>query len=216
MPTVVLQGDYIGIRCADAKGRYLQARKQGLQRLVFYSDHCGTWEQWKVVHVLFSSLEGHSSCILLLTYRLSHDLGSPTNDEFCLGEPLTEDCCMHQVLAWRQHGADGDSIIKLSSRRCCAVNHPLYTRDSPLVQRLLRRKSPVQRAASAPMLVCRLPGFTWSARIIPADLHACGRPCSGGDATGAVHAHLFGPDSCRTQSCVITCCLCVMMLSHVS
>ncbi len=43
-----MQGEYIGIRCAAAKERYLQARKQGQQRLVFYSDHCGVWEQWKV------------------------------------------------------------------------------------------------------------------------------------------------------------------------
>ncbi len=43
-----MQGDYIGIGCADAKGRYLQGRKRGLLRFVFYSDHCGIWEQWKV------------------------------------------------------------------------------------------------------------------------------------------------------------------------
>ena len=45
-----MQGEYIGVRCAAAKERYLQARKQGQQRLVFYSDHCGVWEQWKVLH----------------------------------------------------------------------------------------------------------------------------------------------------------------------
>lgn len=47
---MVVQGEYIGIQCSAAKGRYLQARKQGQQRLVFFSDHCGVWEQWKVIH----------------------------------------------------------------------------------------------------------------------------------------------------------------------
>ena len=47
----MVQGEYVGIRCSGAKGRYLQARKQGHQRLVFFSDHCGVWEQWKVGHV---------------------------------------------------------------------------------------------------------------------------------------------------------------------
>ena len=45
----MLQDDYIGICSQAAKGRYLQARKRGgPQRLCFFSNHWGIWEQWKV------------------------------------------------------------------------------------------------------------------------------------------------------------------------
>ena len=68
-----MQGDYIGIRCADAKGRYLQGRKRGLLRLVFYSDHCGIWEQWKVQDTSQHSLQYRNNSALpalLPLYRI--------------------------------------------------------------------------------------------------------------------------------------------------
>ena len=46
---LLLQGEYLGISCRAAKGRYLQARKRGRpHRLCFYSTHWGIWEQWQV------------------------------------------------------------------------------------------------------------------------------------------------------------------------
>ena len=46
---LLLQGEYLGISCRAAKGRYLQARKRGgPHRLCFYSTHWGVWEQWQV------------------------------------------------------------------------------------------------------------------------------------------------------------------------
>ena len=46
---LLLQGEYLGISCRAAKGRYLQVRKRGRpHRLCFYSTHWGVWEQWQV------------------------------------------------------------------------------------------------------------------------------------------------------------------------
>lgn len=49
MLLLLLQGEYLGISCRAAKGRYLQVRKRGgPHRLCFYSRHWGVWEQWQV------------------------------------------------------------------------------------------------------------------------------------------------------------------------
>lgn len=38
----------MGLRCAAAGGRFLQARRRAAQRLCFCSSHFGVWEQWQV------------------------------------------------------------------------------------------------------------------------------------------------------------------------
>ena len=65
----MLQDSCIGICSQAAKGRYLQARKRGgPQRLCFFSNHWGIWEQWKVSlvysltsHAFIPSAAGHPS-----------------------------------------------------------------------------------------------------------------------------------------------------------
>ena len=44
----MMQAGFIGLRCPEAGGRYLQARKRAPHRLRFFSEHCGVWEQWEV------------------------------------------------------------------------------------------------------------------------------------------------------------------------
>ncbi|KAK9908395.1 hypothetical protein WJX75_007228 [Coccomyxa subellipsoidea] len=48
------QDGYLGLRCLEAKGRFLQARKRARNRLCFFSDHWGIWEQWQVVSCLLT------------------------------------------------------------------------------------------------------------------------------------------------------------------
>lgn len=43
-----LQGKWVGFRSAAAGDRFLQARKRSPNRLVFFSQNVGTWEQWEV------------------------------------------------------------------------------------------------------------------------------------------------------------------------
>ncbi|EIE21377.1 hypothetical protein COCSUDRAFT_56596 [Coccomyxa subellipsoidea C-169] len=46
----ILQKDgFLGLRCLEAKGRFLQARRRARHRLCFFSDHWGVWEQWQIV-----------------------------------------------------------------------------------------------------------------------------------------------------------------------
>lgn len=43
------QGKWLGLRCAAAGDRFLQARKRSTpSRLVFFSQNVGTWEQWEL------------------------------------------------------------------------------------------------------------------------------------------------------------------------
>jgi hypothetical protein len=44
-----VQGKWVGFRSAVAGDRFLQARRRGSNRLVFFSQNVGTWEQWEVV-----------------------------------------------------------------------------------------------------------------------------------------------------------------------
>ncbi|CAL8463177.1 g2711 [Coccomyxa elongata] len=39
---------YLGLRCLEAKGRFLQARRRAPHKLCFFSGHWGIWEQWQV------------------------------------------------------------------------------------------------------------------------------------------------------------------------
>ena len=41
------QDGFLGLRCAEAQGRYLQARRRAPHRLCFFSEHWGVWEQWQ-------------------------------------------------------------------------------------------------------------------------------------------------------------------------
>ena len=43
------QGDWLSFRAAAADSRFLQVRKRGGHRLTFFSQNCGTWEQWGLV-----------------------------------------------------------------------------------------------------------------------------------------------------------------------
>lgn len=43
-----LQGKWLGFRSAAAGDRFLQARKCSRNRLVFFSQNVGTWEQWEL------------------------------------------------------------------------------------------------------------------------------------------------------------------------
>ena len=45
---VVSAGKWLGFRSSAAGDRFLQARKRGGQRLVFFSANVGTWEQWEL------------------------------------------------------------------------------------------------------------------------------------------------------------------------
>lgn len=45
---VVSAGKWLGFRSTAAGDRFLQARKRGGQRLVFFSANVGTWEQWEL------------------------------------------------------------------------------------------------------------------------------------------------------------------------
>ena len=42
------QDGYLGLRCLEAKGRFLQARRRAPHSLCFFSAHWGVWEQWQV------------------------------------------------------------------------------------------------------------------------------------------------------------------------
>lgn len=46
--TLHLQGKWLGFRSAAAGDRFLQARKRSPNRLVFFSQNVGTWEQWEL------------------------------------------------------------------------------------------------------------------------------------------------------------------------
>lgn len=41
-------GEWVGLRSAASGGLFLQAKRQGAHKLVFYSSKLGTWEQWRV------------------------------------------------------------------------------------------------------------------------------------------------------------------------
>lgn len=43
-----MQGKWLGFRSAAAGDRFLQARKRSPNRLVFFSQNVGTWEQWEL------------------------------------------------------------------------------------------------------------------------------------------------------------------------
>lgn len=44
-----MQDGYIGFRSAIADDRFLQVRRHGEHRLVFYNNNFGVWEQWELV-----------------------------------------------------------------------------------------------------------------------------------------------------------------------
>lgn len=43
------QNGWLGFRSASADGRFLQVRRKGTSRLVFFSANFGIWEQWELV-----------------------------------------------------------------------------------------------------------------------------------------------------------------------
>jgi len=47
-------GEWVGLRSAASGGLFLQAKRHGAHKMVFYSSKLGTWEQWKVTpeHIL--------------------------------------------------------------------------------------------------------------------------------------------------------------------
>lgn len=47
-PVARLQGKWLGFRSAVSGDRFLQARKRSPNRLVFFSQNVGTWEQWEL------------------------------------------------------------------------------------------------------------------------------------------------------------------------
>ena len=44
----LVQGKWLGFRSAAAGDRFLQSRKRSPNRLVFFSQNVGTWEQWEL------------------------------------------------------------------------------------------------------------------------------------------------------------------------
>ena len=44
-----MQGAWVGFRSAMAEDRFLQARRKSGQRLAFFNNNFGTWEQWELV-----------------------------------------------------------------------------------------------------------------------------------------------------------------------
>ncbi|BDA44599.1 hypothetical protein COCOBI_06-0750 [Coccomyxa sp. Obi] len=48
MASWLSQDGYLGLRCLEAKGRFLQARRRAPHKLCFFSSHWGIWEQWQV------------------------------------------------------------------------------------------------------------------------------------------------------------------------